>query len=66
MTPPLFRTITADDWRRSLADARARPNVVREQIALEVLRRQAAAARACATGQAESAEPVSNRLETRP
>jgi len=29
---PLFRTITADDWKRSLALARRRPNAVSGQI----------------------------------
>ncbi|MGA2016250.1 MAG: hypothetical protein ABSH26_04790 [Opitutaceae bacterium] len=28
----VFRTITADDWRRSLASARLQPNAVSEQI----------------------------------
>jgi len=29
---PLFKTITSDDWRRSLASARQQPNAVSEQI----------------------------------
>ena len=29
---PLFKTITSDDWRRSLASARRQPNAVSEQI----------------------------------
>lgn len=29
---PLFKTITADDWKRSLELARRQPNAVSEQI----------------------------------
>lgn len=29
---PKFSTITADDWKRSIATARATPNVVSQQI----------------------------------
>lgn len=37
-TEPLFRTITSDDWKRSLAAARTTPNSVAEQIRLSVPR----------------------------
>ncbi len=32
ITPPAFRTLTSEDWRRSIADARARPNGVLMQL----------------------------------
>ena len=32
MSTPLFRTITSDDWKRSLAAARTDKNAVREEI----------------------------------
>lgn len=33
----VFRTITGEDWRRALADARARPNAVLAQIREKIL-----------------------------
>ncbi len=32
ITRPTFRTLTSEDWRRSIADARARPNTVLMQL----------------------------------
>ncbi len=39
MPEPLFKTITADDWRRSIIMCRAMPNVVQGQIRTEIVRR---------------------------
>ena len=33
----VFRTITSEDWRRSIVEARAARNGVREQIAQKIL-----------------------------
>lgn len=33
----VFRTITSEDWRRALAEARARPNRLRGQIRAKIL-----------------------------
>jgi hypothetical protein len=40
-TDALFKTITSDDWRRSLASARRQPNAVSEKIRTAISSRSA-------------------------